>query len=258
MMKHINNKKPSRFYQFISATGAVLILIGFIGYSINKIGLELDFSTLLQYKERLGQGFLMTLVIASASLVMSLIIGMVTALGQHSKILVINYLCKIYVQIIRGTPLLVQIYFFYYVIGTAWGIDNRYMAGIIILSLFEGAYISEIIRGGLESIDAQQYEIAKAIGLTPYKTLKIVTLPLLMKRILPALTGQFASIIKDSSLLSVIAVIELTQTTQEISAENFRMFENYLFLGLLYFILTFAISILSSWLERSYKVENRT
>lgn len=144
-----------------------------------------------------------------------------------------------------------------YIIGTAWGVDNRYVAGVVILSIFEGAYISEIIRGGLASIDRQQYEVAKSIGLTPAKTLQLVTIPILMARILPALAGQFASIIKDSSLLSVIAVIELTQTVQEISADNFRMFENYLFVGVLYFILTFAVSLLSGVLERRYNHEYR-
>ena len=168
-----------------------------------------------------------------------------------------QYFCRAYVQIIRGTPLLVQIYFFYYIIGTAWGVNNRYLAGVLILSIFEGAYISEIIRGGLASIDRQQYEVARSIGLTPAKTLQLVTLPILLARILPALAGQFASIIKDSSLLSVIAVIELTQTVQEISADNFRMFENYLFVGVLYFILTFSVSMLSGVLERRFNHEYR-
>ena len=156
-------------------------------------------------------------------------LGSVAAMAQKSRFLVLSYLAKIYIQIIRGTPLLVQIFFFFYIIGTAWGVDNRYLAGVLILSLFEGAYIAEIIRGGLESIDESQFELAKAVGLTPAKTFRLVTFPLLMARILPALTGQFASIIKDSSLLSVIAIPELTQITQEISADNYRLFENYFF-----------------------------
>lgn len=235
----------------------MLLLLGFIMISVSSIGLKLDFTTLIPYKERLWQGFIMTIIISIGSLIISLLIGTLTAIGQNSRILVINYLCRTYVQVIRGTPLLVQIYFFYYIIGTAWGIDNRYIGGIIILSIFEGAYISEIIRGGLQSIDNHQYEIAKAIGLDSVKTFKFVTFPILMSRILPALTGQFASIIKDSSLLSVIAVIELTQTIQEISADNFRMFENYIFVGFLYFILTFSLSLLSSMFERRYKHESR-
>lgn len=253
-MKH--SGKPTRANKIFSWVCVMIIIIAFVWVSIWSIGLKLDFATLLQYKQRLWQGFLMTVVISIGSLAVSLLIGTLAALGQNAKFLIINYLCRVYIQIIRGTPLLVQIYFFYYIIGTAWGINNRYVAGIIILSIFEGAYIAEIIRGGLESIDDRQYEIARSIGLTPRKTFKLVTFPILMTRIIPALAGQFASIIKDSSLLSVIAVIELTQTIQEISADNFRMFENYIFVGLLYFVLTFSISMLSRKLERMYKHEH--
>lgn len=256
-MRHKNNKNPTIINKILSIIFVVAILIGFMWLSVHKIGLKLDFTTLFEYKSRLWQGFLMTTLISLGSLVVSILIGLITAIGQNSKILAISYLCKTYVHLIRGTPLLVQIYFFYYIIGTAWGVDNRYFAGIIILSIFEGAYISEIIRGGLESIDNQQYEIAKSIGLTPIKTFKLVTFPILMSRILPSLAGQFASIIKDSSLLSVIAVIELTQTIQEISADNFRMFENYIFVGVLYFILTFSVSFISGIFERRYKHEFR-
>jgi len=250
------NDKATALNKMISICMVALILVAFIWFPIKAIGLKLDFVSLLSYKDRIWQGFSMTLIIAFASLMVSLVIGSVTALGQQARLLVVRYLSRTYVQIIRGTPLLVQIYFFYYIIGTAWGIDNRYIAGVLILSIFEGAYISEIIRGGIESIDPQQYEIARSIGLSSLQTLRLVTFPILMSRILPALAGQLASIIKDSSLLSVIAVIELTQTTQEISADNFRMFENYLFLGFLYFLLTFAVSLLTRALERRYKHEN--
>ncbi|MDD3307709.1 MAG: amino acid ABC transporter permease [Acetobacterium sp.] len=256
-MKETGSKEPSLANKAASAIFVAVVLIGFLWFSVSSVGLELDFTTLYQYRQRLWEGFLMTVIISVASLMVSLIIGSLTAIGQNSRILVISYFCRAYVQIIRGTPLLVQIYFFYYIIGMAWGVNNRYIAGVLILSIFEGAYISEIIRGGLASIDRQQYEVAKSIGLTRTKTLQLVTVPILMARILPALAGQFASIIKDSSLLSVIAVIELTQTVQEISADNFRMFENYLFVGVLYFILTVSVSILSGLLERRYNHEYR-
>lgn len=256
-MKYKKYKKPKTLEKVISAITVILILLGLIIGSVNKIGLKLDFETLFAYKSQLWQGFKMTILISTGSLVISLLIGTLTAMGQNSRVLIINYLSKVYIQLIRGTPLLVQIYFFYYIIGTAWGINNRYLAGIIILSIFEGAYVSEIIRGGLESIDQQEYEIARAIGLDGRKTFKFVTFPILMARILPSLTGQFTAIIKDSSLLSVIAVIELTQTIQEISADNFRMFENYIFVGFLYFILTFGVSLLSKVFEGRYKYESR-
>ncbi|MHB1154443.1 MAG: amino acid ABC transporter permease [Eubacteriales bacterium] len=259
-MKNHNGRAGNtrhRVNKILSGVFTAVLLIGFVWLSLYLIGIKLDFTILIKYKSRLWQGFLMTVLISIGSLVISLFIGLITALGQKAKALVVCYLCKTYVHIIRGTPLLVQIYFFYYIIGSAWGIDNRYIAGVLILSLFEGAYISEIIRGGFDSIDRQNYEIAKSIGLTPAKTFKLVTLPILLSRILPSLAGQFASIIKDSSLLSVIALIELTQTTQEISADNFRIFENYIFIGGLYFILTFTISLLSRKLEKRYNHELR-
>jgi polar amino acid transport system permease protein len=257
-MSNGQGSTPSLFRKGLAIVVVALILTGFVWFSIRAIDLHLDFGTLVEYRQRLGRGFSMTIVISLGSLLFSLVIGSVAAVGQNSSLLVFRYLSKTYVQVIRGTPLLVQIYFFYYIIGSAWGLNNRLVAGIVILSLFEGAYISEIIRGGLESIDTQQYEIARSIGLSPRKTFRLVTFPILMARTLPALAGQFASIIKDSSLLSVIAVIELTQTTQEISADNFRMFENYLFAGFLYFVLTFGVSMLSRMFERRYKHENGT
>jgi len=149
-----------------------------------------------------------------------------------------------------------QVYLFFYIIGTAWGVENRFLAGVLILSIFEGAYISEIIRGGLESIERTQLEAARAIGLKSGQTMRLVVLPQIIKRTLPSLAGQFASIIKDSSLLSLISVIELTQTIREISASNFAIFESYIFLGLLYLTLTFPISMYTRYLESRYSYEN--
>lgn len=143
-----------------------------------------------------------------------------------------------------------QVYFFYYIIGTAWGIDNRVLAGIIILSLFSGAYIAEIVRGSLLSLDAGQMEAARAVGFTRAQTLRYVVAPQLVARTLPALTGQVASIIKDSSLLSVIAVIELTQTMREITATNYNFFGGFLLLGALYLVLTLPIMAVSRHFEK--------
>ncbi|MGL5955686.1 MAG: amino acid ABC transporter permease [Brevinema sp.] len=245
-------KKPSKVLRLLNIALLVLLVYVFTVITLRKLGLVLDFSVLSIYQTRLINGLVMTIIISFFSLILSMFIGVITAIGIRSKILLLSYFCQCYVQIIRGTPLLVQIFFFYYIVGTAWGIDNRYIAGILILSIFEGAYISEIIRGGLVSIDKQQYEIAQAIGLSTKQMLSLVIVPQLIIRIMPALAGQFASIIKDSSLLSVVAVIELTQTTQEISSINFALFENYFFLGFLYFVLTYPVILLSRYLEKKY------
>ena len=155
-------------------------------------------------------------------------------------------------KLVRGTPLLVQIYLFYYIIGTAWGIDNKVVAGVVILSVFAGAYIAEIVRGSLLSIDESQLEAARAVGFTRTQTVRHVVLPQLVARTLPALTGQFATIVKDSSLRSVIGVIELTQTIREITATNYNFFGGFLLLGGLYLCLTLPIMFVSKRFEKRF------
>lgn len=224
--------------------------------SLGAINVHLEFGFLGRFWLRIWDGFWMTIEISAASLILSLLIGILSAAGCGSPLLFVRYFFRIYVKFIRGTPLIMQIYLFFYIVGTAWGVENRFAAGVIILSTFEGAYISEIIRGSLLSLEESQLEAARAVGFTRRQTLRYVILPQLVARTLPALTGQFASIIKDSSLLSMIAVIELTQTIREITAVNFRMFECYLLLGMLYLCLTLPISFVSKWLERRFQYEN--
>ncbi len=254
--------KPNEKYNPLKAAVNLLLLCvlitAFFWVTLSRVGVMFNFSFLseLGLKERIGEAFLLTVLISISSLAVSLIIGVFAAIGRSSKIILLQYFSSLYVKFIRGTPLLMQIYLFFYIVGTAFGIENRLIAGVLILSIFEGAYISEIIRGSLISIDKSQLEAAKAVGFTKKQTIVNVIIPQLVARTLPALTGQFASIIKDSSLLSVIAVIELTQSMREISATNFLLFECYAFLGVLYLCLTLPISFVSEWLERRFVYEN--
>ena len=227
-----------------------VVLVVVFGASLTAAGISLNFDFVGQYHIRILDGFLLTVELSLASLVGSLLIGIPVSLGQNARFLPIRYLCDLYVKIIRGTPLIAQIYLFYYIIGTAWGVENRIVAGIIILSVFAGAYIAEIFRAGYESLPSGPLEAARALGLNRRQTALSVALPQMVTRTLPALTGQFASIIKDSSLLSVIAVIELTQTMREISATNYNFFGCYLLLGVLYLCLTLPIMFISKHFEK--------
>lgn len=228
----------------------VVAVVAVVGVSLSMAGIALNFDFVVQYRTRIWDGFCLTVFISLFSLVGSLIIGIPVALGQNARFLPVRYLCDFYVKIIRGTPLIAQIYLFYYIIGTAWGVENRVVAGILILSVFAGAYIAEIIRGGYESLPHGPIEAARALGLSRVQCAISVELPQMVSRILPALTGQFASIIKDSSLLSVIAVIELTQTMREISATNYNFFGCFLLLGALYLCLTLPIMFISRYFEK--------
>jgi len=234
------------------ASVCVIVLFWII---LSRINYTFDFSFLPLLRGRLWDGFVMTVALSAASLLLSLVIGIVSAVLQTSKILVLRYLATFYVTVIRGTPLIMQVLLFYYIVWHALGIENRFLCGVLILSVFEGAYIAEIIRGSLLSMDGTQLEAAKAVGFTKKQTVTLVILPQLTARTLPALTGQFASIIKDSSLLSIIAVIELTQTIREITAFNFKIFEGYLVLGALYLVLTLPITFFTKRLERVFHYE---
>lgn len=227
-----------------------IVVVAVVAASLSAAGIALNFDFVGQYKTRIVDGFLMTVWLSVASLACSMAIGIPVAIGQRARFVPISCLCDLYVKIIRGTPLIVQIYFFYYIIGTAWGVDNKVVAGIVILSLFSGAYIAEIVRAGYESLPQGPLEAARALGLSRFQTMVSVALPQMVTRTLPALTGQFASIIKDSSLLSVIAVIELTQTMREISATNYNFFGCFLLLGALYLCLTLPIMFVSRHFEK--------
>lgn len=238
-----------------AAANYLLVSVGVMGLfwvSLYQAGVRLDFDFVSQYHVRIADGFVLTLKICSASLVLSMVMGIPVALATESKFLPLRYAADFYVKIIRGTPLLVQIYLFYYIIGTAWGVNNKTIAGIVILSIFSGSYVAEIIRGSASSLDGEQLEAADAVGFTQHQRLRYVIVPQMVARTLPALTGQFASLIKDSSLLSVIAVIEITQAIREITATNYNFFGGYIFLGGLYLCLTLPLMFVSSHFERKF------
>lgn len=251
--------KPGQTPLWKAALNVLLLcslLVLLFWFALSRIGVVFDFSFVSTHKINLFQGYMMTLGISVFSLVLSLLIGLSTAVLQQSPVLPLRLFAKMYVGFIRGTPLIMQIFLFYYIVGTAVGIENRFVSGVLVLSIFEGAYISEIIRGSLLSFDPTQLEAAKAVGFTSRQCTRYVLLPQLTARTLPALTGQFASIIKDSSLLSMISLIELTQTVNEIGSDNFKIFELNFVLGLLYLTLTVPVTLISKQLERRFSYEN--
>lgn len=177
-------------------------------------------------------------------------------IGQLSAHAVPRWLSRAYVELIRGTPLLTQILIGYYLIADAINWDSRFGVGLVVLSCFSGAYLSEIFRGGVESISKSQWLSARSIGLTEGQTYRFVVIPQAIRRVLPASAGQFANLIKDSSLLFVISVHEFTMQAREANANTYATFEAYLPLILGYFILTFPISLLSRHLEERFSYEH--
>ena len=201
------------------------------------------------------QGWLTTIWISAAALVGSTLAGFCSALAQRSRFLPLRYLSKIYVELVRGTPLLAQILIFFYVVAPAFHVGDRYLVGILTLAFFSGAYISEIIRAGIESVGRSQLESAKAIGLTRAQTYRYVIIPQAVRQTLPPLAGQFVSLVKDSSLLSIIGISEFTLNAEMVNARTYSTLESYLPLAAGYLVLTLPISIWTRRLEQRHKFE---
>ena len=218
-----------------------------------SISYEFHWDTIYAYKQKFIDGFFMTIGISFFALILSLIIGIIFAYGQNSQVILLRFFSRFYIELIRGTPLLVQILIFFYVFANNLGFNNRYIVGTVILAMFSGAYVSEIIRAGLQSIHKDQYESAKSLGFTSFQAYLYIIFPQAYKRIIPPLTGQFASIIKDSSLLSIISISEFTMNAQEVNAYTYSTLESYIPLGIGYLMLTYPISFWAKKLEERMK-----
>ena len=232
---------------------ALLLVATIFIFAFQQLQYGWNWAAVVAYRQKFLQGWLMTVAISAAALCTSLVFGLTAALARRCPFLPVSSLGTLYVELIRGTPLLVQILVFFYVVADAFGISNRYLVGVLTLSLFAGAYISEIIRAGIESVGESQLESARAIGLTRRQTYRYIVFPQVLRRLLPPLAGQFASIIKDSSLLSIIAVSEFTLNAQEVNAFTYSTLESYLPLAIGYLLLTLPISLASRVLERRYR-----
>lgn len=203
----------------------------------------------------LTMGLLMTLWLSAAASFFGLIIGVITGLCRVSKNPTLRSLSVFYIEVIRGTPLLVQIFIFYFFLGTVLDI-SRIVAGVSALAIFAGAYVAEIIRAGIQSVPKGQTEAARSLGMSAIQNMVYIVMPQALKRVLPPLAGQFISLIKDSSLVSVIAITDLTKSGREVITSTFATFEIWFTVALLYLLLTSVLSQLIAWVERRLSVSD--
>lgn len=201
------------------------------------------------------EGLITTLELSVYSSVLGIIIGLFAGLGRISKNPLIKGLSTIYVELIRGTPLLVQIFIFYFFLGTILEFD-RFAAGTMALAVFVGAYVAEIVRAGIQSIHPGQMEAARSLGMNYFQAMANIILPQAFKRIMPPLAGQFISLIKDSSLVSVIALTDLTKAAREVITSTFATFEIWFTVAGMYLVLTFSLSLAVRYIERRYSASD--
>ncbi|WP_312420766.1 amino acid ABC transporter permease [Anaerospora hongkongensis] len=204
----------------------------------------------------LGAG--VTVQITALSVGFGLLIGMFVGIARLSQVRLVKFLATVYVDFIRGTPLLVQIFLIYFALPMIIGqrIDP-FIAAITACSVNSGAYVAEIFRAGIQSIDKGQMEAGRSLGMTWTQTMRFIILPQAFKRIIPPLGNEFIAMLKDSSLVSVIGFEELTRRGQLIIARTYGSFEIWLTVAFIYLVMTLTISRLVDYLERRYKIDDK-
>lgn len=198
------------------------------------------------------EGLIVTLQISGMAAILAFSIGAILALMRISDYQFLKDIATVYIAVIRGTPLLVQIFIFYFIIATIFDLE-RFLAGALSLGIFFGAYIAEVLRGAIQSIDKGQYEAAKSLGMNYPQTMIYIIMPQALKRALPTLVGEVIALVKDSSLVSVISITDLTKVGREIVANTFSPFETWLIIAGMYFAITFLLSGLGNRIENNMK-----
>ncbi|MES0873716.1 amino acid ABC transporter permease [Sinimarinibacterium thermocellulolyticum] len=194
-------------------------------------------------------GLWVTLKLSAISLLFALVVGVVVGLGRVAHNPASRALAATYVELIRGTPLLVQIFIFYFFVGTVLDL-SAFTAGVAALSVFTGAYVAEIVRAGIEAVPRGQMEAARSLGLSYMQAMRHVILPQALKKALPPLAGQSINLIKDSSLVSVMALTDLTKAGREVVSSTFSPFEVWFTVAAMYLVLTGTLSLWVRRLER--------
>ena len=212
---------------------------------------NLDFSVLLPYLNLLPSALKVTLIIGICGFILAILIAIIVGCLRSFKLpKVISFILTFYVEFFRGTPLLVQMFVVYYGIPSFGLKLDPMFAAIMTMGLNSGAYMSENVRAAILAVDRGQYEAAKMLGYSTFQTTTKIVLPQAMRIAVPSFMNGFSSMIKETSLVSVLPVIELTKLGNQVYAKTFHPFEVYLTLAVLYFVLTYFVTFLAKWLER--------
>lgn len=199
------------------------------------------------------EGLILTLKISAVSLVLSMVFGLLVALVRQSDSVVGKFLARLYLEVIRGTPALVQIYLWFFVFGPALGI-GPYESGLVALVCFSASYISEIFRAGIVSITRGQWEAAYSLGLSTFDTYRDIVLPQAIRRILPPLTSQAITLIKTSALVSTVAITDLTRNARVVASRTFMVFEVWFTVAAIYLLLTIPLSSITNYMEKRFRI----
>ncbi len=199
-------------------------------------------------------GLYVTIKVSLFAAILAVIIGVIISSMKLSSYIFLRDIASVYITVIRGTPLLVQIFLFYFIVANIFGLE-RFTAGVLSLGVFFGAYMAEVLRGAIQSIDKGQIEAAKSLGINMFDTMRHIVMPQAIKRALPTIVGEFIALVKDSSLISVISITDLTKVGKEIVANTFSPFETWIVIALLYLTITSTLSFIGHKIEKRLKAK---
>ena len=220
--------------------------------------MEMNFELMVQAMPLLLTGAVVTVKITALSVFLGSLIGLFVGIARISTYKIVHLAAAVYVDFLRGTPLLVQIFLVYFALPVLTGqrIDP-FVAAIAACSINSSAYVAEIFRAGIQSIDAGQMEAGRSLGMTWTQTMRYIIVPQAARRVIPPLGNEFIALLKDSSLVSVIGFEELTRRGQLIIARTYTSLEIWICVAIIYLVMTVSISRLVAWLERRYKIDDQ-
>ena len=216
-----------------------------------------DFHSVWQYRDLFMWGLWISVVYTVGSIVFGVLIGFLTCSMRLSGWRMLSFIARVYQEIFRTTPLLVQLLWFYYAFPLLVGgnIDNR-VAAMLTLSLYVGAFYAEIFRGGIVSIDKGQREAAAAIGMSPWQAMQRIILPQAFKRMLPSFINQSVIQFKNTSLVSVISVADLAYMAAVVNGQTYRPLESYTVMAVLYIAMLLPMTQIADWVEKRLRVSD--
>jgi polar amino acid transport system permease protein len=216
------------------------------------MGYQLDFSVIIKNLPLFLKGIFLTVEISFFAIVIGLAIGILAAAARTSRLRILHVIGAVYVEIFRNTPLLIQIFIIFFGLPGLGIKLSSYASGLIALVLYVGAYNTEVIRAGLEAVPKGQVEAAKSLGLTGIQTFLYIVLPQTLRISLPALGNNWVALVKNSSLVSVIGMVELTWVASDLNALTFRSFELFGAATLFYLILIFILINIQNFIEKKF------
>ncbi len=259
----MHSRTLSWLYTLLSL-GLLLLVGGLLYYSFNNLDYDWDFRFLSAYiwepeSGRPGlilQGLWGTFYISVLSIVFGTLLGLLVGMLMISREPVARNAATFFVDVFRNTPVLVQLYVMYFIVGTAFDLSPE-VAGVLTLSLFCSAYVADIFRANVVEFEKGQLDAAKAMGLNRLQIAYSIMAPQILRRMLPALVGQFVSLVKDSSLVSVVSVNDLTKSAMNVVSVSFRSFETWFVIAVIYFVMNYSLSSYGRYLEKRLRVGTR-